>query len=425
MGRPYSGIANYLLCCCISILLLLPSKRRILSGFAVFAIAITVLFIGVLIPTPVALGWEGIKAALSVTVHSTFSTSFGAIARDIAIFLYVIIRRWRAGGRKEMKKYVQSVLDLIVATVAAFVLVSVYHLLVTVPKDQRKSMKTTLTPTWEMASKLQDEHRPKKPEASHKTPSYPRLTSGPEAYKNLTPQQVADWALAESDVLADLTSKYQQRAKTRDNGTTLMTVQHFFQEEFEKCCWPALRDIRSEVLARLGPAGIDADEHEMWDRSFPDQDKFYFFQQLDMNEVERYAPLLRRIAIDLERTYVPRPAPRELRSTESIMPSGDKNFPYKTVAVVTTGVERKHGYVVTFFSEGPMMAECNVGRSHIMAYGVEVAHNRDLSTIVDDLSTPKCVVWIGSIAFSPKAPMRVVLVGKNPIHVARAQYIPE
>ena len=358
---------------------------------------------------------------------ASMSTSALALLSGLAYGIYKLILSYRKERWKGVTEhFAKDVVHGLIFGLFWWAILLAYHLFIKVPHRIEAEADSIVAPSAKQPVPPSDaySHTPHLGFARSASTAFPRLDSGPAAYKNLTPEQVADWALAESDRLTDLVNKYQQMAISNP-GMTFTMVQHFFQEEFKGCCWPALRDIRMEVVARLGPAGIDADENETWDRAFPDQDKFYFFNHLGMHEIEDYAPLLRRIAINLERTYVPRPAPENLLFSESTTDSGYKDFPSKTVALIKTNTERKHGYVVAFFSEGAAMTGCNVARSQSIYAGIQVTKNDDLSKIVGDYSIHKCVVWIGSIPFSSKAPMQVILIGKNPMHVARAQYIPE
>ena len=78
---------------------------------------------------------ELLHRALDVTVRSTFSTSYAAIVRDIAIAVYVLIRVLRRGGYSEVRKHLENVKDGAVAVVAAFILTILYHLIITVPQE--------------------------------------------------------------------------------------------------------------------------------------------------------------------------------------------------------------------------------------------------------------------------------------------------
>lgn len=80
--------------------------------------------------------WEIIKQAADITVHSTFSTSYPAILRDLAVAGYVLLRIFRRGGGiAAVMKHVDNVKDAGVALVAAFVLTFLYHLFLTVPDE--------------------------------------------------------------------------------------------------------------------------------------------------------------------------------------------------------------------------------------------------------------------------------------------------
>lgn len=127
--RQFGGLASYLRCCLIA-LLLIRIGRRTIAILVICLLAIGAIF---LFPFPVSLSAVNLWDAFSLTVHSTFSTSFSAIARDIAIVAYVAWRRLRAGGWREVSKYIESVKDTAVALTVTFVLVIGYHSLFTLP----------------------------------------------------------------------------------------------------------------------------------------------------------------------------------------------------------------------------------------------------------------------------------------------------
>jgi hypothetical protein len=137
---------TFLLACVLSVLLLAVSARK---AFWLFVCAFAVIpscLLASYFSFQLAFGWECLKKATSLAVTHTFSTSFPAVGRDVAIFLYIALRRWRAGGLLEMRKYLQSVKDAAVAIVAAFILVSLYHSSVTVPMGIKAESDALATP---------------------------------------------------------------------------------------------------------------------------------------------------------------------------------------------------------------------------------------------------------------------------------------
>jgi hypothetical protein len=129
-------VGDFLLGCFIC-LAFVVTKRRIIAASAVSGLVIGVLFFFHFNPVPIAFCLRGLQQAIFLTVHSTFSSSYPATIRDIAIAGYVIWRRLRAGGLREVRKYLQSGKDAAVAITAAFVLATLYHLLVTIPLQLR------------------------------------------------------------------------------------------------------------------------------------------------------------------------------------------------------------------------------------------------------------------------------------------------
>lgn len=367
--------------------------------------------------------------SLSLINQSIGEVAFGIVVVAItAIWEYLNLRKKQT--KTDAAFFQLTGRGVFVAVVVWFLIFS-FKSLVGVPRSINRVFSQLATPISKMPSvpidALIKAPRNSPTSGAHTAhSSYSCLANIPAAYKDLMPEQIAEWGIRESDKLYDLTSKYEDMAlHTAQNEMTYGEVKFQFVQEFRECCWPALKDVRMAVLACAGPAGVDSEEGEHWSLAFPKQDlQWSDFFDLNMHMIKDYAPLLRRISVYLERQYVQRPEPQNLEFSES-HGFGTKDFPYRTVALIKTHEVRRHGYVAIFLSERPAISGCGYKQSERIDDGRQIAYNDELSGLVDNLAIPHCVVWLGSASFGPTSPLPVDLMGRAPIHVLRAQYIPE
>jgi hypothetical protein len=81
-------------------------------------------------------GWEVVEQAADITVHSTFSTSYPSIVRDILVGLYVLLRPFsRTEGVAAVRKRFDSAKDTLTAVAVAFLLTGLYNLVVKIPDN--------------------------------------------------------------------------------------------------------------------------------------------------------------------------------------------------------------------------------------------------------------------------------------------------
>lgn len=154
-----------------------------------------------------------------------------------------------------------------------------------------------------------------RPPASLSTPlpKGPRLGIGPDAYKNLDDVQVGQWAVEEADKIEQMAVDCMSPSP---NGPSTKARMFFFSNEFKKCCAQDVKELRIEILRRLGPPAKDPKEESAWEFLFPSVQ--FSGPPMDINPmaVKEYAQHLRRLGLKLKRRSVPRAAPRELHFTE-------------------------------------------------------------------------------------------------------------
>ena len=137
-----------------------------------------------------------------------------------------------------------------------------------------------------------------------------RLGEGSDKYKEISSKQVGEWAIAKSEEVADLVSRYQDRmddaVANKPYTQTPGQVQFLFTTDFKECCLQPVMELRDEILRRLGPLYSDAKEEQQ----FAEIKKFPIGGMLSPWAVGRYAPYLRGLGVRCQRMQVPRQKPQ-------------------------------------------------------------------------------------------------------------------
>ncbi|HZQ94974.1 MAG TPA: hypothetical protein VFA67_08190 [Candidatus Sulfotelmatobacter sp.] len=132
----------------------------------------------------------------------------------------------------------------------------------------------------------------------------PRLGIGVDPYQNVTHEQVAQWTIEESDKIAALANDYitGKRGPPLTN-TKPDSLRFFFTTDYDKLYGSDVKDLRAEVLRRLGPPGKDPDEEDHWimDIAIRDQSRASGMDPfLSPYDVRDYAPYLRNLGLRLK-----------------------------------------------------------------------------------------------------------------------------
>src|SRR3954447_26103633 len=111
----------------------LPRRLSLRIPLLVFFIQSIVVLLTAIIAEPFFR--NAIYRAVHTTIYTPFSTSTGAILRDIAVVVFVVIRILRREGPTAVQEYIRKGKDAALAVVAAFVLTFLYHLFFTIPNE--------------------------------------------------------------------------------------------------------------------------------------------------------------------------------------------------------------------------------------------------------------------------------------------------
>lgn len=129
-----------------------------------------------------------------------------------------------------------------------------------------------------------------KPIASS-TPSVgTRLGIGPDAYKDISDKQLAQWAIEEGDKINELINQSNKLALPPE----LQKLR--FTSDFNDCCAQDLKDLRAEILRRLGPPAKDVEEVNTWNvliANHPDG--------INRAAFRAYIPYFQRMAVALRK----------------------------------------------------------------------------------------------------------------------------
>jgi hypothetical protein len=295
-----------------------------------------------------------------------------------------------------------------------------------VPEKPTKIPTTRETPP----SKPPEEQHPAKAHAKPHTPALtigPRLGIGPEAYKDLTDEQVGQWAMEESSKIEKLaTDAYNSNIKTIMGQNAMLWR---FTQEFNDCCAQDVKDLRTEILRRLGPEGKDPDEILAWTALFPDL-KYPGVPPpaiISTGTVSRYAPFLRRLGIRLKRRAVPRNSPLALRFHVQRVDPTNTQFSCRIWVTIETKAKLTTGYVVVELI-GPVASMATDFADSKLVISPEFIEDKELTKLVSTRGKNGPTVYalqIGDTPFAPDKPIHVEASGKDEIKVSAVRYFEE
>lgn len=195
--------------------------------------------------------------------------------------------------------------------------------------------------------------QPQEPAAPKVTPNPvgPRIGTGSDAYKDISDDQVGQWAIEEADKIEQMAKQYMTTDPRR-----IRAEQFFFSAAFKDCCAQEVKDLRAEILRRLGPPAKDPEEETEWKLVFPE----LFLppgvpvppqlSSIDPFPVANYAPYLRRLGLKLKRRGIPRIAPIPLHFSETKIAPERPELPYRIIVTIETKTELAAGYIVVQFN---------------------------------------------------------------------------
>jgi len=248
----------------------------------------------------------------------------------------------------------------------------------------------------------------------------PRLGSGPEAYKDVGDPQVGQWAIEEADKIEEMAKKSMQEGR----GMSAQSTMWRFTTAFRQCCEQDLKDLRTELLRRLGPPSKDSDEISTWGVIFPERKYSSMEDLISPATVVQYAPYLRRMGERLRRRSRPKEEPLMLHYSQQKVDSGRQDFPYGTLVTITPLKTISYGYVAVVL-EGPVaIVGDDLGRPANVFFPRDV-DNKELAKFLVDNQGHSYVVKIIDTAITPARPLHIRILGTEKVGIASATFFDE
>lgn len=290
----------------------------------------------------------------------------------------------------------------------------------------------TVTPPTSSPPPLADPHKGEEPGPISRSarahgvqgpvmPPAVRLGTGPDAYKDLSDEQVGKWAIEEADKIEGMTDDYLARtevAASRTPRPSIEMIRVVFEQDFKKCCSQDLIDLRTEVLRRLGPPAKDPKEENAWEEITPIGLAF------NPMTLKYYAPYLRKLGIKLRRRAVPRQSARQLDFVETPVAPENSQFPNRLVATISTDTERSSGYVVVEFTSTPASIGTDFAGTLVLPSDLETISNCDLAAYLRERPFAY-TIEIRNTPFTPAKPIRVVAADAKPFHFLKVTFFDE
>jgi hypothetical protein len=183
-----------------------------------------------------------------------------------------------------------------------------------------------------------------------------------------------------------------------------------------------VKELRTEVIRRLGPPAKDPEEVRLFESSFPEHIEIGMANRLDPSTIGRYAPYLRRLGLRLKRRAVARSAPLTLKFSEQVLRPEQPGYSHIIVTIETVK-ELSSGYVAVQFSGQPYSLGCDFQDSKL-ALPIDLPPEN--SAVTELLkSTANYVLQIGKTAFAPNKPIHVEARASVPIHVSTVTFLEE
>ncbi len=158
-------------------------------------------------------------------------------------------------------------------------------------------------------------------------PNCQRLEMGPDRFRDCSNEQVGEWAIEEAEKIRNLAIKYMPPDSKQAHGQAFI-----FSNIFRETCAQDVKDIRAEILRRLGPPAKDPDEDGYWRSMFHEppmslatpSSRLY---DVDPASVYWYAPYLEKLGLELKRHDIPRAAPMALHYSEAQIAPAITGYP--------------------------------------------------------------------------------------------------
>ncbi len=253
----------------------------------------------------------------------------------------------------------------------------------------------------------------------------PRLGIGPEAYKEISDEQVGQWAIEEADKIEELANRAMNYWGGVRAGVSFNAISWRFTNEFNDCCAQDVKELRTEVLRRLGPPAKDPEEIMAWTVLFPElkypEIKGRMPEIINLESVRDYAPYLRRLGWRLKRRQIPRVGPILLHFSEAkVPPQPPSNFQYNLMVTIKTETKVTAGYIVVEFDHHPGIILCDfVDSKLVLGSDIRLIDNEEVRNYVGNYEPPNYALAIGKTPFTPEKPIHVLASGPEQLGVVK------
>jgi len=191
----------------------------------------------------------------------------------------------------------------------------------------------------------------KVPKVQPATPAGPKSEPNPDCirlgdeldrFKDCSSEMVGNWAIGEADKIDDMAKKSMRDSilpgmSGKDRSEFMAFQFRIFSDKFSKCCARDVRDLRAEILHRLGPPAEDLEEEETYK-------SLYQAFEFDPQSVDIYATMLRRLGRELKLTLIADLGPIELPHSEKKEPQPSGSI--LVTVTIQTETPRKSGYIL-------------------------------------------------------------------------------
>jgi hypothetical protein len=257
----------------------------------------------------------------------------------------------------------------------------------------------------------------KRTQSLNSSSTSPRMGDGPEPYKDWTDAQVADSAIKEANRIVNLVGSTIKAIQSHPDSDNMLIGN--FRSEFINCCLDEVKEVRTELVRRLGPAEANSEEKNLFQSIYRDSDIPKFARKPELGDVQRYAPHLLALGIKLKTKQIPRPAPISLRFTEQrITPQNGMNIA-EMISIYPPTNKVETGFVVVQFDNMVVSLGCDFEGSSIASQNdLDVVENSDLISL---FQFPIYPLRIGKSPFSK--PIKVLASSNRAFKVLKSYLV--
>jgi hypothetical protein len=228
--------------------------------------------------------------------------------------------------------------------------------------------------------------------------------------------------MEEADKIETMANDFMNAMHSREGLSSPGALRWRFTTEFNDCCAQDVKDLREEILRRLGPPGKDPDEISAWTILFPQVKYSMAPPDVNLGAVSHYASYLRRLGLRLKRRSVPRSAPLALQFSEQQL-SPEKPEYSRIVVTIETKKELLSGYIAVQLSGQPYSMGCDFQDSKLALTAEGPPDNPMVAELLK--ATTNYVLQIGKTPFTPSKPIHVEAHAGGPIHVSAVTFFEE